>query len=139
VAVDTNISDALAIAPRRPRCAEGKEKVMRGKEKSLRARIEELEKENASLIGSLASAWQCGCDMAIKSSARIAELEAEIVEWKLSHESRCKDWLYWKDKHEKQSARIAELEAENSKFRTMLDEQLLMAIPVCAALKGETK
>jgi len=45
--------------------------------KKLRARIEELEKENASLIGSLASAWQCGCDMAIKSSARIAELEVE--------------------------------------------------------------
>ena len=42
--------------------------------------------------------------------ARIAELEADIVEWKLSHESRCKDWLYWKDKHEQQSACIAELE-----------------------------
>jgi len=52
---------------------------MRGKEKSLRARIEELEKENAGLIGSLASAWQCGSDMAIKASARIAELEATIT------------------------------------------------------------
>ncbi len=55
--------------------------------------------------------------------ARIAELEAEIVEWKLSHESRCKDWLYWKDKHEKQSARIAGLEAENKILRD--DEETL--------------
>ena len=55
-----------------------------------------------------------------KLAARIAELEADLVEWKLSHESRCKGLLYWKGKHEQQSARIADLEAENKKLRGLL-------------------
>jgi hypothetical protein len=77
VALDTNISDALAIAPRRPRCAEGRE-VMRDDY------IHPL-----SINGQL-----------MKKDARIAELEAVLKDLREAARGVDQDEMHYSQRDE---------------------------------------
>lgn len=86
--------------------------------------LEEKDRRIAELIGNR-EAWkgiQEGTAKILKEKeARIAELEDELQVAVVVHKSL--------------DDRIKELESENAKFRSMYDEQLLMAVKVSAALE----